>query len=387
MRGVRPVDEDSEGLLLDAAVAEHAKNFNVGLDTLDLTYRDTTKEVDGMMLAASISGYLESIAKSNTPIFYRTGWQDSGTAEGALCLFNSLPNPIRVMIGPWDHGMSSRADPYQPGEKAQPLPLEEKLASILNAIEPHLASNAVASPKQERILEYYTYGEDKWKKTTEWPIPEATSHLLYLSENHSLKNTPPTTEKGQDIYKVDTEATTGAFNRWHTQTGGTFVNHPDRQEADKKLLVYDSPPLEVDTEVTGHPLVRLFISSTASDGTFFAYLEDLAPDGRVRLISEGYLRALHRKVSDDAPPYWMPAPYHSFKKEDAAPMEAGAVTELVFNLLPTSVLFRAGHRIRLAIAGADKDTFALVGDDKIPEIRIERNSIHTSYLALPIVSR
>jgi len=101
----------------------------------------------------------------------------------------------------------------------------------------------------------------------------------------------------------------------------------------------------------------LFISSTAEDGAFFAYMEDVEPGGRVRLITEGCLRGLHRKLGDERPPYPMSGPYHTYKRRDAEPMVPGEVTELRFSLFPISVLFRQGHRIRLAIAGADRDTF------------------------------
>jgi len=51
------------------------------------------------------------------------------------------------------------------------------------------------------------------------------------------------------------------------------------------------------------PAISLQIASTSSDGQFFAYLEDVAPDGRVTYITEGQLRALHRRIGSD-PPYW-----------------------------------------------------------------------------------
>jgi len=101
--------------------------------------------------------------------------------------------------------------------------------------------------------------------------------------------------------------------------------------------------------------------------------------------TEGWTAGLHRKISDEQPPYWTPGVYHSFNKENAEPMEPGDVNELVFNLLPTSVLFRKGHRIRIAIAGADRETFALIDGCETPEIRIERNRVYPSYLELPIV--
>ena len=52
------------------------------------------------------------------------------------------------------------------------------------------------------------------------------------------------------------------------------------------------------------------------------------------MLTEGQLRALHRKVSDKTPPYKMFGPYHSLKKKDAEPLIPGDVAEIAFDLLP-----------------------------------------------------
>ena len=68
-----------------------------------------------------------------------------------------------------------------------------------------------------------------------------------------------------------------------------------------KLLFFFSMPLDVDTEVTGHPVITLYVSSTATDGEFFAYLEDVDANSTVTYVTEGELRAIHRKLSMDPP--------------------------------------------------------------------------------------
>jgi predicted acyl esterase len=75
-----------------------------------------------------------------------------------------------------------------------------------------------------------------------------------------------------------------------------------------------------------------------------------------RYVTEGQLRAIHRKLSDEDPPYAQLVPYRTFSRADAAPLVAGEPAELTFDLLPTSYLFQAGHRIRVAVACADRDT-------------------------------
>jgi hypothetical protein len=207
-----------------------------------------------------------------------------------------------------------------------------------------------------------------------------------MAEDNMLSDSEPTAESGADTYTVDFEATTGTLNRWHTQMGGDVI-YPDRAEQDKRLLTYTSNTLAEDIEITGHPVVTLYVASTHTDGAFFVYLEDVDESGRVTYVTEGQLRALHRKVSTDEPPYAMLVPYHSFKREDGALLVPGETAELKFGLHPTSVLVKKGHRLRIAIAGHDKDTFARIPAEGDPVVTIERNARFASCIDLPVVAK
>ena len=92
-------------------------------------------------------------------------------------------------------------------------------------------------------------------------------------------------------------------------------------------------------------------------------------------------------MSAEAPPFKLPLPYHSFKRQDSLPLVPGEVAELSFGLLPTSVLIRQGHRLRVAIAGHDKDTFARIPAEGTPTIAVQRNRLSASYIDLPISAR
>jgi putative CocE/NonD family hydrolase len=117
----------------------------------------------------------------------------------------------------------------------------------------------------------------------------------------------------------------------------------------------------------------------------FVYLEDVDPSGRVLYITEGQLRLLHRKISEDAPPYRLFGPHHSYLSKDAEPMVPGEVAVVEIAMHPTSVRFDRGHRIRLAVAGADKDTFARIPENETPTWAIERNAGHPSAIVLPVI--
>ena len=178
----------------------------------------------------------------------------------------------------------------------------------------------------------------------------------YFDADHRLATGRPSAQDARDHYAVDNTTGTGNTSRWNSLNGPDIdVIYPDRSSADQKLLFYTSPPLDQDMEVTGHPVINVDLISTATDGEFFAYLEDVDAKARVTYVTEGELRAVHRKLSTEPRPYNQVTPYHSFKRADAMPLVPGQVTELVFGLQPTSYVFKSGHAIRVALAGADKD--------------------------------
>ena len=386
--GVRPVDEDDDGSLLAAAIAEHQRNFNV------LGMRETLTFVDSKPLGSHRflfeSAYQTQIEKHNVPAVIRCGWHDAGTALGALSMFASFSSPIRVILGPWNHGGDFRADPFMLGDGTDPEAIAQETVFSLRvkSFDAVLKPNALFdedTDDQFGVVEYYILGENRWKTTQQWPLPQTKIQRLYLAEDYQLSPSIPTLEEGSDPYQVDTTAATGLNNRWHAQAISQPIHFPDRREEDKKLLVYDTPALECDTEITGHPVVHLYVRSNTTDGQFFVYLETVDPDGRVRMLTEGQLRALHRKVSDNRPPYKMFGPYHSLKEKDALPLVPGEVAEIAFDLFPISVLLKKGQKIRIAIAGADADVFAPIVGCESPEITVERNSIYASYIDLPII--
>ena len=81
----------------------------------------------------------------------------------------------------------------------------------------------------------------------------------------------------------------------------------------------------------------------------------------------------------------MGLPYHRSFAKDLQPLPAGEPVELVFDLLPTSNIFDAGHRIRVTIMGAEANNFATPQLDPAPTVTIYRNAEHSSYIDLPII--
>jgi len=151
---------------------------------------------------------------------------------------------------------------------------------------------------------------------------------------------------------------------------------------DRKALTYTMAALTGDVEIAGHPVVHLWIACSADDLDVFAYLEEVQPDGRADYVTEGCIRASHRRLS--VPPHnRMGLPYHrSFAQDkELVPNEP---IELVFDLYPTANLFEAGHRIRLSMTCADYDNNQTPKVSPVPEVTVYRSAERPSRILLPI---
>ena len=56
-------------------------------------------------------------------------------------------------------------------------------------------------------------------------------------------------------------------------------------------------------------------------------------------------------------------------------------------MYPTSVLLRKGHRIRVALAGADASLFERYPAEGTPNLTVYREAQRASYLDLPVKTR
>ena len=376
--GVQPVGDDLDLLL--QAIDEHAGNFDVHSQATGVVYRDERSDTGVTADAMSTWTRAADLEASGMPVYSYSGWQDSAFVRSAISRFLTVRTPgSRLTLGPWPHGIGQNSSPYA----ARRHTVFDHDGELLRFFDYHLRGRETGIA-EEPPVHYFTIGANTWHAAACWP-PPAESRRFYFAPGHALSASPPAADEASDAYQVDFEVGTGLNARWDPLVGAGSVHYHDRVAADRRLLVYDSGPLRDDTEVTGHPIVTLYVTSGATDGSFFVYLEDVDPRGRIVYVTEGMLRALHRKLSD-APPYRTPVPYHSFAMADAEPLVPGEVAELVFDLLPISYLFRRGHRIRVAVAGADRDHFEPVPEDP-PLIHVFRDAAHPSHVTLPVVAR
>ncbi|MFT4526022.1 MAG: putative acyl esterase, partial [Bacteroidia bacterium] len=188
-----------------------------------------------------------------------------------------------------------------------------------------------------------------------------------------------------DTLVVNHEAGSGPFSRYRSLAGKlkTAEVYPDRKSRDSLNLVLETDALPANIEVTGHPIFECYLSSTTDDAQLFIYLEDVDENGNVSYVTEGVFRAIHRKITDK-PFYNHPAPQHSYLREDAMPLRPGFPEKIIFDLWPTSYQFKKGHKIRVSIAGADKDHFRNMTEGT-PTYVFHHSFEKNSKLLLPIV--
>lgn len=379
-KGIHPVHKDKQSRMLKECVANHQNNFDVFKGLQDVTYRDDIQpHVQLSADAFSIHSNRDKIANSGTAIYRIGGWYDGALAKSCVEGYMNTGNTVKVLVGPWDHGPHSNVSPYA---ATKDLNLNVRL-EMLRFFDYYLKGieNGINT---EPAITYYTVAAEEWNTANAWPVKNTTNTNLYLSADNSLKTTSATSKADKVTYKIDYTATSGKTSRWNSVTTlykNGLTNYALRNEEDKKLLCFTSSALTEPTEITGHPVVKLNLAADATDATVFAYLEDVAPDGSVTYVTEGMLRPMHRKVKDDAI-YKTPYPDHTYNKTDILPVVKNEMMELEFDLLPISYLFKAGHSVRISIAGADAGHFNL------PNPKPENFTVQCgplSYVNLPVV--
>jgi len=391
VKGLSPVDEDKDRSLLAEAVAEHGDNERFDEDIVAITYRDDVlpgSSRGGTLDTQSPATHAAAIEASGAAIYGWAGWYDGCFIREMLSLYKTIPNPgSRIVIGPWGHGGRYNSSPLATKQKKKQPTDFDHVAEMVRFFDLHLRDTDHGAAAEEPI-HYFTMGEERWKSAATWPLPQTRMVPYYFGPAGTLTDASPPASDGSSRYRVDFDAGTGVHSRFGKHLGGGRfpARYPDRATRDSRLLVFQAPPFADAQELTGHPLVSLFVSATSTDAAYIVYLEDVAPNGEVTCIADGGLRASARAEAPDGPPYWMPGPFHRYNKADAKPLVPGEVVELRFDLYPVSWLFDAGHAVRVAIAGADKDNFTPIAQDQQPTLSVHHGGRYASRIDLPFIT-
>ena len=385
VRGLRGVDEDKSGSLLAAAVRDHAENEGFDRDIAAVRYRDDQlphSRIEATLDTQSPHTLADALRASGVPIYAYGGWFDGAFQRDMIHLYLNATNAgSRLTIGPWAHGARCYSSPVIKGKRK---PDFDQGAELVRFFDLHL-KDIDRGVSEEASVHYFTMVEEQWKEATSWPPPGTQLLTYHLAAQNRLLAEPETS--ALDRYQVDRSATTGAWSRYGKHLTGGFgpAHYPHRKAMDRKLLVYNSSPLERDIEVTGHPLVVLTLCCDTPDGAIFVYLEDVAPNGHPLVVTDACLRLSQRSVPTTVP-YQHLGIWRSGRRTDLQSVVPGQRMQIELDLLPTSWLFQAGHTIRLAIAGADADNFVMVPESaSAPTFTFEHGGEQTARIDLPIV--
>lgn len=324
--------------------------------------------------------FADNIRNSGAAIYSWSGWWDAAFSHAAIRQFINLDNgQNRMRIGPWNHGGGANVSPSMARASQH-----DDVKEVVRFFDFYLKGMDNGLDKSPRIY-YYTMGEDVWKTADSWPIP-ANRKKLYLGADENADWTASSSQDSFTKYVVDTTHSIGADCRWNFDTSHHGISYRNASSEDSITLVFTAPILSEDVEVTGHPQVNLYVKSSTSDGSVFAYLEDVDENGNVWKVTDGQFRFVHRKVLEEAPHYKDVVPYHSFKKSDAMPMDTSKVELVSFDMLPTSHLFKKGHRIQIRLAGVDTYNFKNLYPNG-GSWEVHHDPEHPTSVELPIIDR
>ncbi|TAL37007.1 MAG: CocE/NonD family hydrolase [Spirochaetes bacterium] len=250
-----------------------------------------------------------------------------------------------LLIGPWTHTATSKFDDVNFGGGASFM---KQVKTIIRWFDFHLKGKDDGISR-EKPVRYFVMGKNEWRDADEWPPRNARQASWFLHSggdantakgNGLLSPDAPGVEK-PDMYTYDPDnpvPTVGGTSIYAGLRAG-----PANQasvEARPDVLVYTTPPLDADTEVTGPVKLELYASSSAADTDFSAQLADVRPDGTSINIKAAVVRARYRD---------------SF--ENPALMEKGKAYRFTIEIGAVSNVFLKGHRIRLQVSSSNFPEF------------------------------
>lgn len=419
-----PVDTNGNGTFLDdgfpptysdgakrkhlyyLATQEHTKNLNYTEWASKKPFIDAAIPLGLTMADLSPSSFVPGMMKTGLPIYHVGGWYDA-FARGTCELYATMAatNPSKLVMAPSYHDFTSGPMWMHFGIAApEPIYLVEHLRFF-----DHYLKGTENGIDREPPVTIFVMNGPGWRQEKEWPLARQVATPLHFDSGHRLVG--KCGDAGTDTYLADLTQDGSYSERKGNRYVGIVMQSPsvaaERSTQDQQCLVYDGDQLSDDTEVTGHPVVHLFASCTSPDADFFVYLEDVTPDGKALLVTDGQLRAGFARLQDNdtmirdgkAGVDVLPnLPWHGYKESQYDPkiFAENAVVELTFDLNPTSWVFKAGHRIRVSIACADYPTFRLnpaVAPDNDPAavgvlrptITVYRGGDRDSRIELPVI--
>jgi putative CocE/NonD family hydrolase len=351
----------------------------------------------------------------DVPVYHVTGWYDSwGTPVANLNyveLTRTKKSLQRLIIGPWTHGGQgvsySGIAEFGPEAAIDMNNLRLRwfdhwLKGVDNGVEREapvrlfvMGGGNAQKTKDGRLLV-----GGSWRDEREWPLRRAVETSYYLHANGTLSTQRPMAA-APTRYQFDPRRPVPTIGGNVSSEGVLMLRGAQDQRgrpdlwlsedslplsARSDVLVFQTPPLEQDVEVTGRLIVKVWASSDGPDTDFTAKLIDVYPPspdypaGVDLNVADGIIRARYRE-----------------SLTTAKPLKPGEPHEFTIEMYPTSLVFARGHRIRVDISSSNFPRFDVNPNTGEPlnqhrRWRIAENAIyhdpqHPSRILLPIVPR
>lgn len=278
------------------------------------------------------AGNIQSrLSRIRVPVLFYGGWFDvfrgevprnfqilhkAGRASGSPRAF--------LVMGPWIHR-------YADQQESEPVGRGLNLAFMDRLLAKRRSAPLPSAPVTSFEVPQATAGG--WQELASWPPPDATQLRLHLNGGTGAGTLSASTgEPTTASYRVNPfdGPSTSCF------AGCGRSDQVDQRLADLARLTFTGAPLEHDVVVAGPASLRLRAALSATDTNFVVKLMDVAPDGSVYEISQGYLKATHRRS-------------HRY----LTPVGPGTVSDYPISMSSAHWRLPEGHRLRVSVTAGD----------------------------------
>jgi len=344
----------------------------------------------------------ESYAKVEVPSLAVTGWFDAdfnGSPMNYLAMKKygetEQARQPRMVIGPWQHifNQSTQLGPFDYGPAAM-IDWDGYVCRWFD----HWLKGIDNGVMQDPPVYVFVMGRNQWSAEQDWPLPQTQWTKYYFhSQGHAnsingdglLSTNPPGsgTSAPFDEYVYDPmNPTRSPFTGAHLEEGAVDTRV---SSSGNDVLVYTTPPLEENVEVTGPITARLYAATSARDTDWMVRITDVAPDGYSAMLGEGIMRARHRDPQREG----------SFNPDQLSMLEPDEVYEYTIDFWrPTSNEFAKGHRIRIEISSSyfpyylcnlntGADNIGLETTYVVAKQKILHTPEQASHVILPVIPR
>ena len=259
------------------------------------------------------------------------GWGD-GYRNAPPTAAAHLSAPVKAINGPWIHKYPHFAWPKPRLDfHAEAIRWWDRwLKGIDNRAEDLPAYRAYIT-EGVRPSTWRDSDPGRWVAVDSWPSADVEIRALHLSAEGSLTEDPR--EDGIAMVSSPQDCGTAAGEYFTLAPGADLPG--DQRSDDGLSLLFETDVLPEPLEILGRPRLSVKVAINAPLGNLIVRLVDVHPDGMAQRVSLGTLNLAHRH-GNAAP----------------TPMTPNSFEDIEIALDESGHLFRAGHRIRVAISTA-----------------------------------